>query len=212
LPTARGASDEGAFSFHEEHEPDKLRAVLRGVEFRTTKLLLRNHREPSDWNGAFLVDVHREIFGRLFPADAGRFRQTEALFGKRAGPPPAQIDGLMQQLALKLQDHLSEVRGFPDGQTKYDLAFTHAARDHAEMLRIHPFVDGNGRWGRVATTTFLSDCSLVIGAIVRKADKRAYIEAIDRCIDHDQPGDLANLFARAHVSAIKKRLAWPKAK
>ena len=27
-------------------------------------------------------------------------------------------------------------------------AFLAAARGHAEMIRIHPFIDGNGRWAR----------------------------------------------------------------
>ena len=89
---------------------------------------------------------------------------------------------------------------------RLDIAFLHAARDHAEMVRIHPFVDGNGRWARIVTTLFfLSDCGYPVGSIIRGTQKRAYISALDRCIDNAAPGDLANHLLAGYVEAMKRR-------
>lgn len=186
-------------------ESSKLRDVIRGLEFRTTKLLLRNRREPADWTGPLLVGIHRDVFGTFFPEHAGRCRQGEALFGDRAGPAPEQLDALLQQLVLEISSHLAEVRAESNPETQGDLAFTYAAIDHAEMLRIHPFVDGNGRWARIATTAFLYDCGFPVGSIVRKAGKAAYVAALNRCMDNHEPGDLANILIRGYVEVLKRR-------
>lgn len=199
------APDEGAFSFVPGVAPEQLRHDIRGWEFRTTKLLLQTRRSPEDLTGPFLVGIHRDVFGKHFPEQAGRFRTCEAHFGARAGAPPEQIEGLMQQLVANLAAHLEEVKNQPDPELKINRAFLCAALDHAEMIRIHPFVDGNGRWARIATNAFLYDCGFPVGTLIPRAKKRDYIAAVDRCIDDQAPGDLANLLLLGYVDVIKKR-------
>jgi len=206
LAREQNAPDEGAFSFLPGVESSKLRDVIRGLEFRTTKLLLRDRREPVDWTGPLLVGIHRDLFGKFFPEHSGICRKGEALFGDRAGPAPEQLDALLQQLVLAIRSHLAEVHAESNPETQGDLAFTFAAIDHAEMLRIHPFIDGNGRWARIATTAFLYDCGFPIGSIVRKAGKAEYVAALNRCMDNREPGDLANILLRGYLDVLKRRL------
>lgn len=84
-------------------------------------------------------------------------------------------------------------------------AFLAAARGHAEMIRIHPFIDGNGRWARLVTGVFLCDCGFQAGTIIRAARKLEYIEATDRAIDHGECGDLANILLDGYIEQADRR-------
>lgn len=205
MPRSQNAPDEGAFSFAPGISTAKLRSSLRGFEFKVVKTLVRQPRKPAAWNGALLVGIHRDVFKVHFPGDAGRLRTSEANFGARAGESPGRLPALMMQLASAIRDHLAEAIAMPEDEARLETALLHAARDHAEMIRIHPFVDGNGRWARIATTIFLADCGYPVGTIVRSENKRSYITAIDRCIDYGEPGDLAQHFLAGYIYAMEKR-------
>jgi fido (protein-threonine AMPylation protein) len=202
---AEAAPDEGAFSFLPRLSRDDLRNQIRGWEFLTTRYLMRARRAPADWSGPFLINIHRDVFGKHFPELAGQYRLGEAHYGDKAGPAPEKIDALLQQIVLQIQSHLAQTTAERDLERRAELAFLYAAQDHAELVRIHPFVDGNGRWARIATTAFLFDCGFPLGAIVRNVDKRQYIDALNRAIDNAEPGDLANHLLRGYLHAIKRR-------
>lgn len=147
------ASEEGAFSFHAGLTPEQLRTEIAGRDFQLVQHLLREERRrPGQWRASFLTGLHREIFGDLFPQQAGALRLVEANYGIRAAVPPEHIPSLLQQLVLDIQDALrvaSKFSGFTE--RFFEHVFLTAATHHAEMIRIHPFVDGNGRWARLAT-------------------------------------------------------------
>ncbi len=168
--------------------------------------MLRMRREPHDWTGPFLVNIHRDVFGKFFPAAAGRFRLGEANYGDKAGAAPERIGALLQQLVLDVSSHLAEVRAEADVERRIQLAFLFAAKGHAEMIRIHPFVDGNGRLARIVTTVFLFDCGFPFGTIIRKVEKVRYIAALDRAIENGEPGDLANHLLSGYLHAMKRRM------
>ena len=82
---------------------------------------------------------------------------------------------------------------------------------HAEFERIHPFVDGNGRAGRLLTNLLLVRLGYP-PAIVYKRDRRRYLNALQRA-DAGDPGYLAELFARAvldnHYRLVLPAIARP---
>jgi fido (protein-threonine AMPylation protein) len=152
------------------------------------------------------VDLHRRLFGKFFSSQAGRPRTGEANYGHRAGAAPEKLDGLLQQLALQLRDALkSAAKMRRDESAWIEHVFLSAARTHAEMINIHPFVDGNGRWARLLTSVFLRDAGLSCGTIILPQEKPLYIEAIDRAIDEREPGDLANLLAKGFAIQASRR-------
>ena len=86
------------------------------------------------------VDLFR-LFRLIAPEVAerhpNRFRHTTVQFGPCLGATPAQIPILIDQLFTTLPEIKHPV--------------TRAVYLHHELVRIHPFVDGNGRLSRMAT-------------------------------------------------------------
>jgi fido (protein-threonine AMPylation protein) len=75
---------------------------------------------------------------------------------------------------------------------------------HARFERIHPFRDGNGRVGRLATNLLLVRHGYP-PAVIYKRDRTRYLNALRRG-DRGDPGPLAEIFARAVTDGIYRFL------
>jgi len=71
----------------------------------------------------------------------------------------------------------------------------HIARLHSQFECIHPFLDGNGRTGRLLMNLLLVRLGYP-PAIIFKRDRRRYLKALDAA-DRGNPAALGNLIARA---------------
>lgn len=76
------------------------------------------------------------------------------------------------------------------------------ARRHAAFERIHPFLDGNGRTGRLLTNLLLVRLGYP-PAIVYKRDRSRYLAALSRA-DRGDHGPLGELFARAILDNLMR--------
>ena len=110
------------------------------------------------------VDLFR-LFRLIAPEAAAmhpnRFRSTNVLFGPCSGAKPEQLPGLIEQLFCAL----SEI--------KHPVA--RAVYMHHELVRIHPFVDGNGRLSRMAKNWMLMYELYPPMFIKNISDKKRYI-------------------------------------
>ncbi|MGH7480787.1 MAG: Fic family protein [Longimicrobiales bacterium] len=91
-------------------------------------------------------------------------------------------------------------RGPADGQ--HPMLFV--ADIHARFERIHPFRDGNGRVGRLATNLLLVRHGYP-PAVIYKRDRTRYLNALRRA-DRSDAGPLAEIFARAVTDGIYRFL------
>lgn len=76
------------------------------------------------------------------------------------------------------------------------------ARLHCEFERIHPFIDGNGRAGRLLLNLVLVRLGYP-PAIVFKRDRNRYLAALDRA-DNGDLGALAELIARSVIDNLHR--------
>lgn len=80
-----------------------------------------------------------------------------------------------------------------------------AAFIHHELVRIHPFLDGNGRVARLLTNLFLMKKGYP-PIIVKKTDRKRYYRALDKA-DHGDLSEFSNFVARAAHESLQYYLS-----
>ena len=90
-----------------------------------------------------------------------------------------------------LRDWLDDINTAP---TDPGHPIEHLAQAHARFEQIHPFLDGNGRTGRLLLNLALARKGYA-PAIIQKRERSRYLKALRRA-DAGQPGGLAELIAR----------------
>jgi Fic family protein len=117
----------------------------------------------------------------------GSFREHEIEPFVEGMVPPSwvQVPGLMREWVDQIC-RLS-ASGAPPVERVADL--------HARFQRIHPFLDGNGRVGRLLTNLVLVRLGYP-PAVIYKRDRARYLASLRRA-DAGDPGNLGELFARA---------------
>ena len=139
-------------------------------------------------NDYFVRDLHARLFGPVWNW-AGRWRRTEVNIGVAPERIAVELRNALDAIAYRW-DHT-------DDWTPRQLGIV----VHAETVRIHPFVDGNGR-----TTRLLAD--LVFAAVQDPTEvqyewdleKARYIELLRA---YDQNRDVADLAAFVGVDRIE---------
>jgi hypothetical protein len=96
-------------------------------------------------------------------------------------------------------DWIERVSGLPHAEGPFPEAL---AAVHAEFERIHPFLDGNGRTGRLLTNLILVRLGYP-PAIVRKRERTRYLAALSRA-DAGDHGPLGELLARAIMDTLMR--------
>lgn len=120
---------------------------------------LQRLREGFPLSNRLIREIHEILLarGRGATKDPGQFRRTQNwIGGTRPGtahfvPPPPN---LVQDCMGALESYLHESRG----QSPVLLT---AALAHVQFETIHPFLDGNGRVGRLLITLLLCDAGLL---------------------------------------------------
>jgi len=138
------------------------------------------------------VAPHPQATGNEAP---GSFREHDIQpFSEGMQPPPfAEVGGLMHDWVLRA----CELRDLDDVSLPEALASAHAAFE-----RIHPFLDGNGRAGRLVLNLLLVRLGYP-PAIIYKGQRDRYLKALQRA-DREDCGPLGELIARAVLDNLYK--------
>ncbi len=155
-----------------------------------------NHREASlevediVQNGEPLSEhqikaIHQLILQKIDDSNAGRYRtQNVVISGARHIPPDfLQIPGEMQRF----------IEWYRQRGAKYH-PIEKAALIHSFFVKIHPFVDGNGRSARLLMNfELMKDGYLPV--VIRNEDRLAYYEALDKSHAEGDHEDVVRLVA-----------------
>mgnify|MGYP001217485700 CR=1 FL=1 len=181
-----GQLPSGRHDLREIYEARNLASVTTDLPTTTeplsTKLILR-------WHGMLLAGIRDDV--------AGRFRKAGewVRVGGHLGANPEFVSGLISDALARYRDDTSS----------YFLA--RIAWFHCEFEIIHPFVDGNGRIGRVLINKQLQDLGLppvIVRARNRQTDYYPVLDKYARTDDHD---GMTRLLALLLLESLHKRLA-----
>ncbi|MBI5288056.1 MAG: Fic family protein [Chloroflexi bacterium] len=98
-----------------------------------------------------------------------------------------------------MSDWVEQARGLRGAKAPFPEAL---AAVHAEFERIHPFLDGNGRAGRLITNLLLVRMGYA-PAIIRKRERTRYLTALRRA-DAGDVAPLAELLARSVLDTLMR--------
>ena len=142
------------------------------------------------------VAPHRDATGREAP---GSFREREI----RAFPG-GMVPVTWPLVPAEIETWIGRVNLLDPGRPAFPEALAEA---HCRFEQIHPFLDGNGRTGRLLLNLILVRLGFP-PAIVYKRDRNRYLEALRRA-DAGEPGPLAELLARAILDNLYRNVIPP---
>ena len=124
----------------------------------------------------------------------GSFRQHDIRpFGEGMTPPS------FTEVPAQMADWVASVNALPSDSRPIAVA---VAEHHAAFERIHPFLDGNGRAGRLLLNLMLVRLGYP-PAIIQKRERPRYLQALDRA-DRGDPEPLGEVIARSVLDNLTR--------
>ncbi len=143
---------------------------LEAINHREAILFLEelagNNEPLSEWN---IKCIHGIILKEIDNQNAGKYRAENVVIGGAVHIPPKhyEIDVLMQNLIMEYKEEWPPFH-----------PILRATLLHGEFVKIHPFIDGNGRTSRLLLNFELMKSGYT-PIIIKKENRSRYYEVVD---------------------------------
>ena len=154
--------------------------------------LVKNNEPISEWN---IKNIHQLILKDIDNENAGRYRKKNVTIKGATHIPPdyLKVPELMEKLILTYNTW-----------SEYH-PIIQAALLHGELVKIHPFVDGNGRTSRLLMNLVLMNNGYN-PVIIKKESRLKYYEALDKAHTTGNYTDFVKLVTKLEIEMLKKFL------
>lgn len=154
--------------------------------------LVKEKNPVTEWN---IKNIHQLVLKEIDDKNAGKYRsENVAIMGATHTPPDHLIvPELMEKLILNYQKW-----------NKYH-PIIKAALIHGELVKIHPFIDGNGRTFRLVMNLSLMN-SGYLPVIIKKENRLEYYNALDKAHTTGDYTDFVKLVTNLEIEMINKYL------
>ncbi len=117
-----------------------------------------------------VLNLHAVILDKISPQDAGFYRHEQVFIegSKVVLPNWRKVPELMKPVYIMLNDKRKGIE-----------AIKSAAKLHHETVRVHPFVDGNGRLARLLMNLRLMRAGFP-PTVLRRDERRSYYSALEK--------------------------------
>ncbi|MDZ4195663.1 MAG: Fic family protein, partial [Candidatus Izemoplasmatales bacterium] len=143
---------------------------LEAINHRDAILFLESivdrQEEISEWN---IRNLHQIILKDIDNLNAGKYRMENVLISGAKHIPPDYLMVPVQMQKLVYEDNREWIHYHP---------VVRAALLHGEFVKIHPFIDGNGRTARLLLNLVLMSNGYP-PIVIKKESRLAYYEALD---------------------------------
>lgn len=179
-----------------------VREVFEAKNLARVSQYVENKAVEAELTEEMILLLHRMLIENINDKIAGRFRKKGEYVrvGAHIAPPPEHVAPMIENVMGEFSaDHES-----------YFLEKT--ARFHLEFERIHPFVDGNGRIGRVIINYQLQRLGFP-PLMIRDKEKKAYYRAFrDFEGNPEKAAGMEHILALALMESMNKRIAYLRGK
>lgn len=154
--------------------------------------LVKDKNPITEWN---IKNIHQLILKDIDNENAGRYRKENVTIKGATHIPPdyLKLPELMEKLILNYNTW-----------NEYH-PIVKAALLHGELVKIHPFVDGNGRTSRLLMNLDLMN-SGYNPVIIKKESRLKYYEALDKAHTTGNYTDFVKLVTELEIEMLKKYL------
>lgn len=140
-----------------------------------------------------IKNIHQLILKEIDNENAGRYRKENVIIKGALHIPPdfIKIPELMEKLILNYETW-----------NKYH-PIIQAALLHGELVKIHPFIDGNGRTSRLIMNLDLMNHGYN-PVIIKKENRLEYYEVLDKAHTTGDYTDFIKLVTKLEIEILKK--------
>lgn len=176
-----------------------LREVYEAKNLARVVDYTRSKAKKEELTKKLILLIHKMLIGGMDDNIAGRFRQKGEYVrvGTHIGSPPEHVERLIDNLLFE----------YSSDHTNYFI--DKIAKFHLEFERIHPFLDGNGRIGRVIINFQL----LQLGfprIIIRNKEKDNYYTAFKEYDVNKNTKAMEKIIVLSLIESLHKRIAYLK--
>jgi Fic family protein len=165
-----------------------------------------NHKEAIEYVEAVIAgdepltehlvkSIHQLILKNIDNTNAGVYRRENVVISGADHVPPNHV---------LISEHMTALLGWYETFSGHPVE--RAARLHVDFVKIHPFVDGNGRTARLLMNFDLMKTGYQ-PVIIQAADRLAYYEALDKAHTTGSYEDFLELLVKAEEKSLKHILA-----
>ena len=142
-------------------------------------------QQPLDeW---MIKSLHQLVLKNIDTANAGSYRKVNVLISGAEHRPPQ---------ALQVAEQMATFIGWYNKSAQTLHPIERAARVHGEFVKIHPFVDGNGRTARLLMNLELMKAGFP-AAVIEVGQRLAYYQSLDKAHCTGDYEDFINLVTLA---------------
>ena len=154
--------------------------------------LVKDKEPISEWN---IKNIHQLVLKKIDDDNAGKYRNENVTIKGATHVPPDYliVPELMEKLILNYENW-----------DRYH-PIIKAALLHGELVKIHPFVDGNGRTSRLVMNLSLMN-SGYLPVIVKKDKRLEYYNALDKAHMTYDYTDFIKLVNELEIEMLNKYL------
>jgi Fic family protein len=146
----------------------------------------------SEWQ---IKNIHGLVLKRVDDNEAGRYRQENVVIAGASTTPPEFLH-VPEEMARLMAWH---------SQAGQMHAVERAAEFHTRFVKIHPFVDGNGRTGRLLLNFELMKAGYP-PAVIQKEDRLTYYDALDEACVSGHYDAITELVAKSVQRSLRTYL------
>lgn len=142
-----------------------------------------------------IKSIHQLVLKDIDNENAGRYRRENVTIkgATHISPDYLKVPELMKKLVLNYEN-------WNDFH-----AIIQAALLHGELVKIHPFIDGNGRTSRLLMNLDLMNHGYN-PVIIKKEDRLEYYEALDKAHTTGDYTDFVKLITKLEIVMLRKYL------